>query len=158
MVDTACDRDGRTVWRCGQVVDTAEPAKALPQDAPPLLLARLRVQRAPERLRVRHDAIRAEVPQMLDLALHGAHRLQRARADWRGTACATLVKQEHSEVLCGRSEPEDVLTGRRALEAGTALKEAEVWLCREDLVRRDNLRAPSVWAPHKRAAWSCSAW
>ena len=118
--EAACDeRLGEALRRLGQVVDDAETAEALAEDAPlldPKLVA--------DRLRVANDRVGPEVGQIVGLLLS---RQVRKRADRSRSAGAALVEQEQPVVLERVLPPGvfDQLEQAGRFTAGTALEEDE---------------------------------
>ena len=114
-------RLAQAVRRERQVGDRAEPAEALPEHAP----GRAAGQLAPDELGVQHDAVGAEVGQVISLGLGRAQARQRLPGGGGGPAGAALVQQQYPVV--GQRPVQPGVPALRPLrpEAGSALQEQQ---------------------------------
>jgi hypothetical protein len=118
-----------------QVGNRAEPAEALSEYAP----GRAAGQLAPDELGVQHDAVGAEVGQVISLGLGRTHARQRLPGGGGGPAGAALVQQQYSVV--GQRAVQPGVLALRALrpESGSALQEHQPRQVRVDQVGGDDL-------------------
>ena len=124
------------VRRERQVGDRAHAAEALPEHAP-----RLAGQLAPDQLGVEHDAVGAEVGQVVGLGLRARGREPGQGLPVRrgGPAGAALVEQQHPVVLQRPVQPGLPALGPLRAEPGAALQEQQPGQVGVGLVGGDDL-------------------